>query len=214
MSLVTSEERFFSMSYMSVSSGGLPRLGLSSGSQPAPAIQAITAPRISVLIERRVSQPLFLTFQASASYGEGKNEVSPELTAHQLELDGELGFRHVLNPRGLVEISWFATAGVRYANVESRSLVGVYNQSPPYDVTMTLRVSRGHSFAVGVVAGLAVERELIEGLALRLSAGILGASYGLSSFNDWTSAEAADYRVHEFDLGLRFIPSLALRYAF
>ena len=67
---------------------------------------------------------------------------------------------------------------------------------------------------MGAVTGLTLERELIAGLALRLSSSILGFSYG-SSVSNVTIADApTEVANHGVDVGLRFSPAIELRYAF
>lgn len=179
----------------------------------APGVASIIAPRLSVLAERRVGDAVFVTFSVSATYGQSQNQLSPALSAHKLVLEGDLGVRHVLNPKGIVELSWFATTGVRYVNTATATSIGVWDPEAQTWVAENANF-RGHTFAVGVAAGLALERELIENLSLRLSTTVLGASYGLASASVTAGDGSSDSRGDEFDVGVRLSPMLALRYAF
>jgi hypothetical protein len=67
---------------------------------------------------------------------------------------------------------------------------------------------------MGAVAGFALERQLIDGLALRLSSSVLELSYGVGATTISTGDASTSQDSHGLDLGLRLSPSLELRYAF
>jgi hypothetical protein len=64
------------------------------------------------------------------------------------------------------------------------------------------------------VAGLAVERELIRGLAVRLSAEVLGANYGIVNHVDWLDGVATYTTYTSGNLGLTLSPALQLQFYF
>lgn len=190
--------------------GGLAGLGgLSGGASIAPSVQ----PRLSVLIERRLTQRLFLSFQAAASYSANQSDTSSALAYRNLALEGIVGLRRIFNPRGIVEVSWFANVGVGYGNYEYRTLTIALDPATSTYQPIP-QTSRGNSFSVGAVTGLTLERELIAGLALRLSSSIIGLSYGSTANNLSTADASADSANHGVDAGLRFSPAIELRYAF
>ncbi|MDP2272366.1 MAG: hypothetical protein Q8K32_16645 [Archangium sp.] len=170
-------------------------------------------PQFTVLVERRLSERLFLTFQAAATYGANQDDTASELKGHNLNLAGAFGVRRVFNPRGVIEVSWFGNAGVGYTNNESRGFSLSFDAATASYV-QTLNIYRSHTFSVGAVTGLTLERELIEGLALRLSSSIIGFSYGQGKATTTTPETKVDRKNHVVDVGLRFSPTIELRYAF
>lgn len=195
-----------------VGAGGLAGLaGLGSSSS---GMYLVPQPRFTVLVERRLSDQLFLTFQGSASYSASQDDKNAELKGHHLALDGAVGLRRVFNPRGVIEVSWFGNLGIGYTNSESRTLGLFYDPATAsYSQTMLAKY-RSHTFGVGAVTGLTLERTLIDGLALRLSSSIVGLNYGLGATTLTTPMEKTDRQNSQFDVGLRFSPSIELRYAF
>lgn len=169
-------------------------------------------PRMTVLIERRLSDRLFLGFGAGVSFSSTQTDTSPEL--RQVSFDGTIGLRRLFNPRGVVEVSWFANVGVSYANVENRSrgvsidpVTGMLNQNTP-------QVLLAQGFGIGAATGLTLERELISGLALRLSSSVVGIGYRANSSRLTVGEESRESSGNTFDGGLRFSPTIELRYAF
>lgn len=194
--------------------GSVSGLAGSGGLQSLVGLGVGTQPRLTILIERRLNEKLFITFLGAASYSASQNDTNSDLKSHLLTLEATLGMRRVFNPRGLIEVSLFANGGVGYSNSEYRSLGSVYDPNTGTFSQTTLMISRGHSFSVGAVSGLALERELVSGLALRLSSSIIGLSYGLSSNTTTTPDAKTESKGHGVDVGLRFSPTIELRYAF
>jgi hypothetical protein len=118
-----------------------------------------------------------------------------------------LGLRHVF-AQGIVDFSMFAAAFGSYQSVGGgplRSGESVSGLPAPGDTTRSL----------GVLAGLAVERELIDGLALRLSVDTLSASISNdeSVFVDSIGFEKrTDFGTRRAGLSLR--PGLQLYFYF
>ncbi|MDP1825822.1 MAG: hypothetical protein Q8L48_21345 [Archangium sp.] len=187
---------------------------LLAGSTTTSAMGISTSPRITVLLERRVGEQTFLTFQVFAAYRASQDDTNKDLFSRQLTLEGTVGLRRVFNPGGVIEVSWFGSAGVSYGDTEWRSLISSYDPLTGGNTVMTLQTVRVHSFSVGALTGLTLERELVSGLALRLSSSILGLNYGLTRNRLTLGDTSTDRQGHGVELGLRFSPSIELRYAF
>ena len=199
----------FSFGTLGSTFGLLGNGGLGGLSGLSPSVQ----PRLSLLVERRLSERLFFSFQAAASYSGNQSSTNSAMSSRNITVDGTVGLRRVFNPRGIVEVSWFGSVGVGYGNYEYRALTIALDR-----VTSTYQeipqASRGSSFSVGGVTGLALERELIAGLALRLSSSILGLSFASNQNALTTGDTTVDNANHGLDAGLRFSPTIELRYAF
>ena len=204
----------FSFGTIGLSSGtiGLAGLGGAGGLSSLGGLSVAPSPRATLLLERRLSERLFLSFNAGAGYSASQSASFSGFSYRNLSLEGSLGLRRLFNPGGIIEVSAFGAAGVNYGNFESRSVISTSDGMG--GTTSTSQTYRGNSFTVGAVAGLTLERELITGLALRLSSSILGFSYGGSKYTlivaDATTESAGD----QIDVGLRFNPAIELRYAF
>jgi hypothetical protein len=159
-----------------------------------------STPRVSTTVERRVGDATWLGFQLGGRYGSSSTEDSRGSESGGLY--AQLGVRHVLNPKGLVEVSLWGAASADY-------WTGSY-PSPSEQVPDAVHSGRG--FSLGLVGGLALERELVQGLALRLSSSVAQANWGKTM--DWASG--SDLRsTSEFgSVSLAFAPMLELRYAF
>ena len=203
----------FGFGGMSLASLGA-TIGLSglAGVSSASTFGLSTQPRMTVLIERRLGERLFLGFQLAASFSGSQSDTFSAVSYRAVDVAGAVGVRSLFNPRGVVEVSWFANLGVGYTNLENRSLVSSFDSTGM--ITQTPQTFRGNGFGVGAVAGLALERELLSGLALRLSSSIVGVSFSLSDSTSIVREVATDSANHGFDGGLRFSPTLELRYAF
>lgn len=172
-------------------------------------------PRMTMLIERRLNDYLFLAFGAGLGFSGNQIDAVPGYAYRQFNVEGSLGLRRVINPGGVVEISWFANVGLSYANAETRStgltfdpLTGAQSTEP----LSTLFASQ--SFGFGGATGITLERELVSGLALRLSSSVLGIGYGSNSGTTTVGENSRKASGHGFDGGLRFSPTIELRYAF
>ncbi len=181
-------------------SGGLGGLGVT------------PSPRATLLLERRLTDQLFLSFNAGAGYTALQSSTFSGFSYRNLSLEGSLGLRRLFNPGGVIEVSAFGAAAVNYGNFEGRSVLRTIDGMG--GTTSTPQISRGNSFAVGAVAGLTLERELITGLAVRLSSSILGFNYGGSNLTILVSDTPTESAGDLFDVGLRFNPAIELRYAF
>ena len=205
----------FSFGTIGLSSGniGLAQLlGAGGLSGSLGGLSAAPSPRATFLIERRLSERLFLSFNAGAGYSASQSATFSGFSYRNLSLEGSLGLRRLFNPGGIIEVSAFGAAGVNYGNFESRGFIS--SSDGMGGTTSAPQTYCGNSFTVGAVAGLTLERELITGLALRLSSSILGFSYGVSKYTLLVSDTSTESAGDQVDVGLRFNPAIELRYAF
>ncbi len=161
---------------------------------------ASSSPRLSTTIERRVGDATWLGFQLGGHYSDFRPEYGQD--SEQGGLSAQLGVRHVLNPKGLVEVSLWGAATADYWTISY--------PSPSEQVPDA--ISSGRGFTVGVVGGLALERELVQGLALRLSSSVAQAHWGKTF--EWTSGSDFRHTSESGSVSLAFAPMLELRYAF
>lgn len=194
--------------FSSASLVGLAGLGGTLGGLSVAAPQ----PRVTILIERRLSEHLFLGFQATVTYGANQSETFSALSFRHVSVEGTAGIRRVFNPGGLIEVSGFGNAGFGYASSENRQLIPVLDAMGMSVPTPSKTI--GSAFSVGAVAGLTFERELISGLALRFSSSVVGVSYGRNSYTTTIQETETSVAGNGIDAGLRFSPTIELRYAF
>jgi hypothetical protein len=135
--------------------------------------------------------------------------VPPARDTLQVEIAQEsllLGLRQVI-ARGVVDVSlYFAVGG---AHAKSRGDVPTANESASL-------VPGGRSNVLAVVGGIAVERELIDSLALRLSADVVGASLSKSErvSIDSTTREPKTTEYNNTNVGLSVRPALQIQFYF
>lgn len=197
---------FPTVGFVSSGLGGLGAIGGLGGlSVSAPL------PRLTLLIERRLSERLFLTFNGGVAYGGSQSETYSAVSSRSFSFDVAAGLRGIFNPGGVVEVSAFGSVGASYVNFEYRSLftltdsMGMQVQTP--------QATRGNSYTVGGAAGLTLERELIDGLALRLSSSVIGFSFSGASSSVTVQDNTTTNDTRGGDVGLRFSPAIELRYA-
>lgn len=181
--------------------------------QSAPSLGAEVQPRLGLLIERRIGNHTWVQFQLDGTYASSQDDEEEWLSARRVDLDASLGLRRVFNPGGVIEVSYWGALGAGYANSlsHSRYTTTYYYPSSSSDEWV---IDRSHSFSIGATVGLAFERELTEGLFLRLSSSLLGASWAQVARTVTTNGVDAESSSHETDLGLRFSPALEVRYRF
>lgn len=168
-------------------------------------------PRLTLLIERRLSERLFLMLNGGIGYSGSQNQTFSAISSRTFAFDASAGVRGIFNPGGVVEVSAFGSVAVAYANYEYRSILQTTDSMGMSVQTPT--TLRGNSYTVGGLAGLALERELISGLALRLSSSILGFSYNGTASSSVVQDNTTENESRGGDVGLRFSPSIELRYA-
>jgi hypothetical protein len=161
--------------------GGLTILGPSFPGYATGLLSAVVGPIATFFVERRVGEKTWLVFGGAVSASRSDTELpaptggapSSGLTAEESE-DGSLsiGLRRVVTrPGALVDVSLQATVegGTSHARQE---LTTLWAGSPP--VRSAIRYEGRYAAVTG---GIAVERELTGGLAVRISTPILGASW-------------------------------------
>ncbi len=172
-------------------------------------------PRMTMLIERRLNDYLFLGFGAGLGFSGNHTDSVPGFSYRQFNVEGTVGLRRVINPGGVVEISWFANVGLSFANAETRSTGLSFDPLTGAQSTEPLSaLFASQSFGFGGATGMTLERELVSGLALRLSSSVLGIGYGSNAGTTTVGENSRKASGHAFDGGLRFSPTIELRYAF
>ncbi len=174
---------------------------------------SLGAPAATLTLERRVGDRTFVTFEGSLAFGTNQNDTAREFSNQAFAVNGQLGVRRVLNPGGLIEVSWFASGRGGWSSTTNRQPTTAVDPSTGL-VASTVSLTNNRAFSVGAVAGLALERELIEGLALRFSSSIVGVGYSQGSLSVNNDFVNATYATRGVDIGLRFSPSLEVRFAF
>ena len=168
-------------------------------------------PRLTLLIERRLSERLFLMLNGGIGYSGSQSQTFSAISSRTFAFDASAGVRGIFNPGGVVEVSGFGSVAVAYTNYEFRSIFQTTDSMGMSVQTPT--TVRGNSYTVGGLAGLALERELISGLALRLSSSILGFSYNGTATSSIVQDNTTENESRGGDVGLRFNPAIELRYA-
>jgi hypothetical protein len=168
-------------------------------------------PRLTLLIERRLTERLFLMLNGGIGYSGSQSQTFSAISSRTFAFDASAGLRGIFNPGGIVEVSAFGSVAVAYTNYEFRSILQTTDSMGMSVQTPT--TLRGNSYTVGGLAGLALERELISGLALRLSSSILGFSYNGVSNSSIVQDNTSENESRGGDVGLRFNPAIELRYA-
>lgn len=176
-------------------------------------LTSATVPTYEAALERRLGRRTWLALHARASYegrevpGDWQPEQTERVTRRSstTSLAALLGLRYVF-VKGVVDVSVFAGVFAAYQHVGGvhGGEGGLAGLSAPID-----------SRALGVLAGLAVERELVDGLGLRLSLDSAAASL---SHEEWLTIDnAGDERTFSLSsqrLGLSMRPSLQLHFYF
>jgi hypothetical protein len=172
-----------------------PASSLSSGGASILAAAPAVQPVLGLFLELRLARSTWLVTQAQASYLTGS---SSGRDSEQGVLAVNAGVRQVFNPGGRIEVSGFVVAGVAYGTTSATGVtLGEVNSKTSASVT-----------SEGLSAGLALERELVDALYLRLSSGIVAASYYE------LSSSASTRKTDGLSLGLRFTPGIEVRYQF
>ena len=176
---------------------------------------SLLSPRVS--IETRVGANTWLILNATASYASFEELVvssSPTpptgderktLAVSTTRLAALLGLRHIVM-RGIVDVSLYVAAGV------SRERAG--GDAPEGSETVYPIVPGSKATSVGAVGGLAVEKELLRGLAARITTDLLGASYGSVDQVQWLDGVATPTTFTSGNVGLALSPALLVQFYF
>jgi hypothetical protein len=173
-----------------------------------------TFPSYRFSLERRLGSSTWLTFNAVFNYSRTQQPVSdfqsgedparPTLELTGFKIAGLLGIRQVV-VQGLVDVSLFGNAGI--------ARVATGGDEP--QGTEFVNTQPGSSTnALLFVGGLAVERRLIEGLAVRLSATILNASTSRAEVVSRNNGERKTTTISSQSIDLGLSPALELFFYF
>ena len=173
-----------------------------------------TFPSYRLSLERRLGSSTWLTFNAAFSYSRTQQPVSdvqsgddptrPTLELTTFRIAGLLGIRQVVVQR-IVDVSLFGNFGI------GRAATG---GDEPQE-TESVSTQPGSSVnGLLFVGGLAVERRLIEGLAVRLSAGIISASTSRAEVVRRDNGERKTTVISSQTIDLSLSPALELFFYF
>ncbi len=161
----------------------------------------VAEPRAGFFVERRLSRRTWLLLDATGSYsaesyGGTSNDLSAEAAAVLL------GLRHVVSEGGIVDASVWAGLGVGWLQNNG---IQAYD---PVRGWSNWKVTASGAFLTG---GIAVERKLLDALAIRLNLAVVRASYIRSR----AETEGVPSRQgHGLDATLGIDPTLQVRLAF
>jgi hypothetical protein len=177
------------------------------------ALGPAPVPTYEAALERRLGQRTWLALNARMSYD--SRDVPGDFQADDTErpmhrtattsLGGLLGLRYVF-VEGVVDVSAFAGAFAAYHHVD-----GIHGG----DGGLAGLSAAINSRVVGLLAGVAVERELVDALGLRLALDLATASF---SRDQWltinTAGEEGTSSAFSQRLGVSMRPSLQLHFYF
>lgn len=149
-------------------------------------LDSTLTPTAIVAVERRLAPATWLRLGLNGGYADGST-TDDEVGGVALAL----GVRQVFTPRSIVELSAFGDFGFAYNHVKSAGTFGA-----EFD-----------GFGLDITAGVAVERELIDRLSLRLSLGLFDAGFQV------VSPEVGDSQ-KGFNVNVVFRPGLTLQFQF
>jgi hypothetical protein len=179
---------------------GLPGFVVGAGAGPGVGVLspgvALTAG--SIFLERRIVRPLWLLVGGSISYARSELEgPGGPLESRAIAGRGALGARFAITPDEPFELSTFATVGA----------LGAQSKSEPQGA--------GEQIGVDGNLGLALDRELIDGLGLRLS--VVVGQIAWSRVRTTFVLAPGNVQTNESDHvagGLALLPTLELRFSF
>jgi hypothetical protein len=159
------------------------------------------APTSSMTLERRLSENLWLTMGMAGNFSMADDDkgVSIGNTIVSKAFTGEvaLGVRYIFNPKGAVEISAFGGLSFLYGTQTLKSDTDEWNN---------------RALSGGIIAGLAIERQLLKNLYLRLHTTIGNVYFATVSSEVEDTGETND--VSQFRGGISLTPGIQLRLTF
>jgi hypothetical protein len=158
---------------------------------------ATTDPRMSVMLERRVAEPLWLLMKLSGSYARHRelSTTSGQPASRTYAGAGALGVRVVFTPDEPFQVSMFSTLGLSLGR-------------------STLDQSKARSWAAAMQLGLALDRELIENLGVRLATVLATASYARSDYEQLQGGVLTNTSSDGWGAAVTLSPSIELRFSF
>ncbi len=190
-------------------------------------------PRLNLALERRVARGSWVGLEVTASTSTSSNNavsssgtfigavtVTEKLTQSSTSGGLRLLFRQVLNPGGAVEFSVYAGVGVGDISLKESvtvtTIIPSTNGSPGSTTSNSATASLSE-LEVDGKAGVVAERELLEGLSVRVALNLLNIDY-LKSNQTGTEPDGTPAPPPEtsksFTANVDFEPSLSLRLLF
>ena len=162
-------------------------------------------PRVEALVERRVSESIWLGLSLDGAISTSGAAGSGGGGAHHeaFSAGGRLSARYVFNPGQVVEVSGMTSVG--YAYDSARSDAELVIDGEPAQMT-----SRATAHALTAGLGVALDLALVDTLTLSVASTLLEASWSHQRVEAFESASTAD----SLSAGLALRPWLGLRYAF
>lgn len=192
--------------------GSLGSFATPNGINPASPL----TPSYRLAAERRLGRNTWLALNAAFSYSHSEQPISftsatSPHTRDTLDLEAAqeallLGIRQVV-ARGVVDLSMYVAVGGAHSKTRG-------DVPAPGEVVAVIPGGRGNT--LGAVAGIAVERELIDALALRLSADIVGVSLTKQSEEkvDSSTGEQTTTERSSQSAGLTLRPGIQIQFYF
>ena len=195
----------------STSLGGQSGLGLLGSALPSAVVSA----------EIRLASSEWLMTALSLGYSSGESgtpadttaetPTAPLVKASSTQLAVGLGWRHVHNPGALVEVSGYAMLSIRRGASTTES-TSQPNGAAASTATETVRTA----LEVGGALGVTIDARLTEALRLRLASPLLYGGQTRSELRrtGTATANAGDSNSRDTGVGLRFAPTLTMRFLF
>lgn len=175
---------------------------------------AVSTPTYAVAFERRVGPRTWLGLNASGSYETrelpiipaDEPPVRPSVQGRTLSGSFLLGMRHEI-AHGLVDVSIFAAGVISAQRIRQDSL----RSSESF---VSYQYLPSNTRTVGLVAGLTVERELVEALALRLSLDMASVSFSRATIETMNGIGGSPASLSSRRFGIAIRPGLKLHFYF
>ena len=176
--------------------------------------QSTANPLLSLMVERRLTHRLWLLATVLGGYAATDQDVevtggldgAVPLSGDTVHYGGALGARWVVTPDSPFRFSLLLTAGASHqrSDYESTDLEAV-----------PAGTYQGRTTLIGAQAGVALDRELIDGLGVRLAATVARAGWSTSrSVTDAGSLGRSDSESEGYTAELTLSPSFELRFSF
>jgi len=172
-------------------------------------------PSLSLMLERRLTRPLWLMAKAIAGYSTtdqagatfGTTTELPPIHGTTALVGGALGVRYVFTPDAPFQFSTFTTVGASHQG----SGYAPKGKTPGFEGAKY----DASNNTVAAQLGIAIDRELIEGLGLRLSTIVGYAGWSKATQEvDLGPGEPKKQESEGFLGGVTLAPSIELRFSF
>jgi hypothetical protein len=149
------------------------------------------------LLERHLGRSWALVGSVTAGYSQSRRDGA--VSSLDAELSTALGVRWIVNPRGGVQISPLVALAAGWSRAYAR---------------MGSSRTRLETYSTSVVVGVVLERELAEGLFLRLESPLVDAGYHWGRQATTLAGTTEDDELAGLGARLALAPSLQLRLRF